>query len=178
MARLRGSPFPRRSGSQRRRVSWSLGPHGTFGGISSSAVVLAPINAQALLDDLTIVRIRGRLLVNLETAAGAGEGFEWAMAMAIVSENAAGIGVTAVPDPIADIGWDGWILYESGVIFARDASPLDEGGPAGSQLIELDSKAMRKLHLSDVLVAVFATTETGTSLMRPVLASRILSKLP
>ena len=149
-----------------------------MGGISSSSVTSSPVSAQALLDDLTIVRIRGRLLVNLETAAGAGEGFEWALGMCVVTENAAGIGVTALPDPLTDIGWDGWMLYESGLIFARDATPLDEGGPAGSQLIELDSKAMRKLHASDVLVALFATTETGTALMRPHLVSRLLSKLP
>ncbi len=43
----------------------------------------------------------------------------------------------------------------------------------------IDSKAMRKVHLSDVQVAVFETTEVGAgSTMFASYLSRVLTKLP
>ena len=177
MAHSRGSRFQKRS--VRRAVSWSLGPSGIITA-GDSAVALFGTAAAALLDDLTIVRVRGDLILNLTAAAGVNQGEEWAFGMCIVSENAAGIGVTAVPDPIGDIGWDGWFVYETGTLLARDATPLtDASGDNVIQRIKIDSKAMRKIHLTDVVVAVLGNAEIGgSSTMGGFLQSRMLAKLP
>ena len=174
MAHARHSRFQRNGA--RRRVSWSLGPSGTTGVLSATGTSIFPVAAQALTDDLTLVRTRGRLLVQLITATASG-GFQWAFGMCNVTENAAGIGVTAVPDPLDDIAWDGWFVYETGQQISVDASPSE--GAEGSQLfIVIDSKAMRKTHDTDVIVAVFAVTEVGTATMEANLMTRLLDKLP
>jgi len=177
MAHSRGSRFPRRTGAGR-RVTWNGGPQGTYGTINTSTVILSATSAEAAGDDLTIVRTRGRIILNLEVAGAAGQGFEWAFGMGIVSNNAFGIGVTAVPDPIADEAWDGWFVYEQGTLMSRDSTPLLDGIDSVSQLIVIDSKAMRKIHLTDVIVGVLGVVELGTSQMRAFLQTRILVKLP
>ena len=178
MGRIRRSSFPRTSGAVRRRSSWSGGPEGLLGAISTSSVTLFPTGAQALLNGLTHVRFRGELLLYITVAGGAAtEGFRWAFGVGIVSENAFGVGVTAVPDPIADIGWDGWLLYETGQL-ATSGSVLDQAAGNTVVRVPLDSKAMRKIKASDVMIGVLSTTEIGDgSVMNGHLSSRILAKL-
>ena len=120
------------------------------------------------------------MLLNLTAAAAGQQGETWAFGMCIVSQNAAGIGVSAVPDPIADMGWDGWFVYEQGTLLARDATPLvDESGPNVVQWVEIDSKAMRKIHLTDTVVGILGNAEIGgTSTMSAHLDTRMLAKLP
>ena len=166
----------RTNAGARRHVSWDLGPSGASGNLTTSSVVVFPVASQALTDDLTVVRLRGRLQVALSIAGSAGEGFSWAFGICNVTENAAAIGVTAVPDPQLDLAWDGWFVHEQGTLFARDSTPLDD--PNLMQHIVIDSKAMRKTHRTDVIIAVFGVTETGTATMRADLVSRLLDKLP
>ena len=128
------------------------------------------------MDDLTLVRTRGEIQISLVAASAAGEGIQWAFGMCVVTENAAGIGVTAVPDPIGDANWDGWFVHEEGVIFARDATPLDDPGLLVHRSI--DSKAMRKQHNTDVTIGVYAQVESGAITSRADVITRILDKLP
>ena len=174
MARSRSRRFPLTG--VRRKVSWSGGPVGQTAILTATSTVLFPNVAEAALDDLTIVRTRGQLMVQLITADAALAGFEWAFGMCVVSQNAAGIGVTAVPDPLSDIAWDGWFVYETGFAVSADASP-SEAAPGSQLAISIDSKAMRKMHLTDTIVGVFAVTEIGTATMQAALATRILVKL-
>ena len=174
------SRFQSRDGQGRRRkVSWSAGPNGAIATVITSTVSLFPNGAQSVLEDLTIVRIRGELLVYLSLAGGAkNEGYRWAFGMANVTENAFGIGVTAVPAPLTDIGWDGWMVHHQGQVLARGAA-LKDGSPTESQRVIIDSKAMRKVHNTDVLMAVFETTEVGAGAeMEASLVTRLLDKLP
>jgi len=179
VAHGRQSRFPQRSNASRRAVSWSNGPGGVLSGIVNSSSNLFPIAVQALLDDLTLVRTRGDLLVYLTVAGGAAnEGFEWAFGICNVTENAAGIGVTAVPDPIADVSWDGWFVYEKGRIVSRATTLVESDNVVNCQRVRIDSKAMRKIHDTDVLVAVIATTEAGEgAAMSAGLTTRVLDKL-
>jgi len=167
----------RRTSGSSRRVSWSLGPHGETGTLSAPSSALFTVSSQALIDDLTVIRTRGRLGVGLISAAAEGDGFRWAFGMANVSENAAGIGITAVPTPITDIAWDGWFVFETGTVFTEDSSPA-AASPSSTQIIEIDSKAMRKTHNTDVIVAVFEVVEIGTATMQAFLSTRLLDKLP
>ena len=176
MARPRNFQSPRGNVSQR-KVTWAVGPNGQTPLLSSGTNNLFPIAVQSIQDDQTIVRTRGSLLVQLVSASAGLEGFAWHFGMAIVTENAAGIGVTAVPDPLIDIAWDGWFVYETGHVVGVDATP-DEASPGSVQVIKIDSKAMRKIHASDVVVALFSVTEIGAATMQAALSTRLLFKLP
>ena len=178
MAHSRNGRFPRRAGASRRRVSWSLGPRGILSA-GDSAISLFSVSAESLLDDLTIVRTRGRLTMFLSGVGTANDGQRWAFGMCVVTQNAAGIGATAVPDPIADIGWDGWFVYETGTLVSGDTTPLTDPGQIAQAVIEIDSKAMRKLHLTDTVVGILGNAEIGaSSTMVAALDTRMLSKLP
>ena len=177
MAHVRRLRFPRGNGSKR-RVSWSNGPNGQTGSITADSSNLFSIGAVATLDDLTLVRTRGELLLALQVVGGAAqEGFTWAFGMCNVTENAFGVGITAIPDPQTDIAWDGWFVHEQGQLIAQGVA-LDESSMTTAQRVLIDSKAMRKTHESDVLVAVLGVSELGAgSTMFASLQSRVLDKL-
>ena len=81
-----------------------------------------PTAVTAVVDNLTVVRTRGSLVLQLNTASAINEGFQWALGICNVTQNAAGIGVTAVPDPFIDMAWDGWFVHEQGFLTATSAS--------------------------------------------------------
>jgi len=169
------SRFPRRN-SQRRKTSWAVGPTSNgFQTITASAVTLMTLGSQVLEDGLTLTRIRGELDLFIRTAATIGEGFHGAFGICYMAENAFGIGATAVPAPVADEFWNGWIWHRYFNVF-REIDP----GANGSAFVrlEIDSKAQRKEKASDVLVGVLDTTEVGTIVMDVTMRSRILVKLP
>ena len=174
MARLSPSRF--RTRTARRRVTWDQGPNGGTGAISVSGTTLFPTGAEAVVDDLTIVRTRGSLLLLIDSVAALGDGFSWAFGLCVVSNNAAGIGVTAVPEPLTDIAWDGWFYHDQGDLKGVTTSTTDNlGGKIDRRVV--DSKAMRKIHSTDVILAVLQVVETGTAVMRAFYRSRMLVKL-
>ena len=167
-----------RGSGVRRASSWTSGPFGLISAIAADSNNLFPTNQQAVDSGLTIVRTRGEFLAYLTTSGGAAtEGFRWAFGMCVVTANAAGIGVTAVPNPIDDIGWDGWLVYETGQI-ATMFTGFGEASPTQSVRVRIDSKAMRKFKETDVLVGVLGVFEQGAgSIMAAHLSSRVLLKL-
>ncbi len=179
MPRSRRSSFRRTSGGIRRLTSWNNGPNGQIAAISADSNNLFPVIQQALQDGITIVRTRGELLVYLSVVGGAAtEGFRWALGFAIVTENVFGVGATALPDPIVDAGWDGWLVYDTGWISTM-STDLQQASPTQSARVQIDSKAMRKMKNTDGLVAMFAVDEQGDgSQMNAQLTSRFLFKLP
>ena len=180
----RGSRFPRTSGvGQRRKTAWTEGPFGRAT-LSVAGSTLYATGQQAIVDGLTIVRIRGDFNAGLTSAAAVADGFDRiGVGMCIVNENAFGVGVTAIPSPLADMSWDGWIWHRTlslvgmGIIAggAADDAPL---APAAARF-EIDGKAMRKWKNTDVLVGVVEVAdEIGTATIRTMLVSRVLAKLP
>ena len=184
MAFLRGSRSPRIvAPSLRRKTSWQEGPFGRATLSVASSTVLATGQA-AQEDGLTIVRIRGELIVALTSAVAVADGYDrCAAGICIVSENAAGVGITAIPTPVTDLAWDGWMWHSS---FAMMGAGIIAGGaaddaPLGTAFLRLpiDSKSMRKIKNTDVLLAVVETTDlVGGATARFVLNSRVLVKLP
>ena len=175
MARLRGSRFQRTSGP-RRQSSWQEGPFGQVVGVSGSSNNIFTTSQQIVAEGLTLVRTRGQLMVQLVTADALSKGFQYAFGVCMVSENAAGIGVTAVPSPLTDVAWDGWFVYETGWVLAVDSSVSETLGPA-SHVIDIDSKAMRRLKTTDVMLAMLEVVEIGTCTMHASYSSRMLVKL-
>ncbi len=106
--------------------------------------------------DETIVRFRGLLSIISDQVA-ASEEVHGAIGVAIVSEDAFNVGITAVPTPIADIQSDAWMVWQPfahSILFLQtDASGtvITEGGQTN---VVIDSKAMRKIHTDERAVVV------------------------
>jgi len=173
----RGSRF-RTSGSTRRQTSWDFGPSGSLSLTAAGAAIFATA-AQAVGSGLTIIRTRGELLLNISSIAAALDGFpRLAAGICIVSENAFGVGVTAVPTPLTDIAWDGWLWHSIGGCFGLVSGNF---GLEGCQTVrwEIDSKAMRKIKDTDIMIGVIELgTEVGTATLLADLSTRVLLKIP
>ena len=169
------SRYPRRS-SVRRKTSWAVGP--TSSGvqtITAPSVTLMTLGSQVLEDGLTLTRIRGELDLAIRTADADGSGMHGAFGICYMTENAFGIGSTAVPDPVADEFWNGWIWHRYWSVFEQLTGSTNG---YGFVRLEIDSKAQRKEKAADVLVGVLTVAEVGTIVMDVVMRSRILVKLP
>ena len=106
------SGFIMRSGGRKRETIW-------FGGAPFSAAVattgvnlVTSLNAAALaLRPFTIVRTRGVLRFSSDQEA-ATESWGGSFGMAVVSDQASAVGVTAVPTPTTENSSDLWFVYE------------------------------------------------------------------
>ena len=180
MAHARRSRFQSRGVSSRRRVGWNAGPTQVPLNLSAAGASLWATGAQALLDGLTIVRIRGQFTLAITTTTTVLDGFHRiGLGICNVTENAFNAGVASVPQPLTDIGWDGWMWHQI-VSRMTGFSTTEAGrGPMEAVRMEIDTKAMRKTRDTDVLVGVLEMgTEVGTSTVQFQASTRILDKLP
>ena len=176
MAHGRATRFQRTSGV-RRQTTWDIGPGGSVGATAASST-LFPLAVIASIDGLTVVRTRGELNLALSVITAPLDGFgRIGAGICIVSENAASVGVTAVPSPLADQGWNGWLWYWTGSLFGPSATVANAGGPANARVV-IDSKAMRKQKNTDVMVAVLEVAdEVGAAVLTAKMNARQLLKL-
>ena len=176
MARSRGfSQVPRR------RKTWEQGPGGQAvqTQISGSTALLLVSGAQAVVDGLTLMRLRGSLTLAVNTVSATLSGFSYAFGIGITTDEAFTTGgVTSVPDPDADSAWDGWIWWHSGALKAISGTLADGvNASALHERIPVDSKAMRKLRLGDVIFAVIKPLEASTATLNTHFDSRVLVAL-
>jgi len=138
------------------------------------------VGQQALEDGLTLVRIRGQFTVCITATTTIGDGFQrFGLGICIVSENAFGVGATAIPAPLTDVGWDGWMWHYLGGQL-RGFSTTELGvAPMEAVRVEIDTKAMRKIKESDIVVGVIELgSEVGASTLEFAAETRMLFKLP
>ena len=172
MPRTRAGFHPVRG--PRRKKGWDSGPGGTAAlALSSSSSAILGSGLQVLVDGQTLIRTRGLFSLVGLTAAAVGDGFQGAFGIGIVSENAFGVGITAVPTPITDVGWDGWLFHH----FVSAHAAQNAGSDAANQHFMVDSKAMRKIKATDVIVAVLEVIEIGTASASVFFDSRVLQAL-
>ena len=162
--------------AQKRAVSWSEGPTGTHS-ITANQSTLFTTGQQALVD-LTVVRIRGELLLGLGAVDALLSGFpRIAFGLCNVTENAFNAGVTSIPTPLTDIAWDGWMYHWVGSLRAIANATLANAEGLTNMRLVVDTKAMRKMHATDVTCAVIETAgEVGTVTLAADLSSRMLDK--
>ena len=185
MAPHRGS-FPARSRSLRRKTSWALGPGGTSVlVITASQSSILGAGSQPLVDGLTMVRLRGELLLRLSLASAVTGGFTGAFGVGLSTVAAFAIGVTALQTPLTDEDWDGWLYHRyfalgpGGVIDNSAAADADQVNATSAALrLEVDSKAMRKIPEGTNIFAAIEVVEFGTATMEADFNSRILVKIP
>ena len=188
---LRQSRFRMSSGrSQRRKTSWSLGPktgaNGTGIAVVASGSTMGGIGAQAVLDGITVVRIRGELLFTISTASALEDGMFGAFGIGIAFNPAFTAGIGSVPTPISEEFQDNWFYHRYFTCIANGAiSAAGVSLSAGQQdptsaciRVEVDSKAMRKLNIGDTIYAALEVTEVGTVTARWAFNSRMLVKQP
>ena len=137
--------------------------------------MLFSVGRQATVDGLTIVRTRGNMLVRLQVSDGVASGMLFGFGMCVVTENAFGIGITAVPHPLVDEDWNGWFVHWQGQLAGSSLS--SEG--VSTKRLEIDSKAMRKIKNTDVIIGVMESAgEVGSVTLAIDFISRVLFKLP
>jgi len=126
----------------------TLSPNGTLfaGSLNAAALALRPF---------TIVRVRG--LINLRSdQASAIEDVQIGWGLAVVSDQASAIGITALPTPITDQASDLWFAFA----FASASRLFLTSGGQDSQTFVIDSKAMRKVEDGEDMVE---TVENGSA---------------
>ncbi len=174
MPRSRGFRSQTISAHAKRRTGWDEGPQGVVSTTTNNVNVFS-IAQIATEDGLTVVRTLGDLLVRLTTSDAITSGFNWGFGMCIVSQNAAGVGASAIPAPLDDVAWEGWFVHHQGT--CKGTISVGEG-PAAVR-VAINSKAMRKLGETDTIVAMFQSeNEVGAATLNADLVSRILLKLP
>ena len=116
----------------------------------SGGVLTYVLNAAGLvLRPFTIIRTHMDFML-ISDQAVAIENQACAFGLAVVSEEAVAVGVTAIPTPVSSNGSDLWFLYQ--VMFAKESNLTDRSQPAN--FYSVDSKAMRKVEDGSELVGV------------------------
>jgi len=171
--------FPRRSPSLR---SWSATNDGVkFAPLQGSLVPGAQGNTgtpvvfigAAGTQDFTVLRTRGFWqAVNADTSPQPSDQIQVSVSLGVIPEVA---GQSAFPTPIVDADWDGWFLHQTIML----AIPGSTGGT--DQILNqfIDSKAMRKVHGGDSIIASFDSFNVNgtTSLVNFAFWARFLLKL-
>ena len=145
----------------RRLTSWELGPGGTTELLTTAAgAFFVGSVTSPLVPGLTMVRLRGKFNAFLKNVSGAiGDGFSGAFGIGIATDAAVAIGITAVPTPITEQAWNGWLYWRAFYVHAATAVFSDGvNSPLMMQDFEVDSKAMRKIAIEESIYAVIATS--------------------
>ena len=180
MARARG--FQHRSNrSQRRKTSWGIGPEAD--GLSFTANLTPQSLAGIILtteEQATITRIRGMLRWTLIATTVSAGGFRAAVGFGIVNSEAFATGVGAMPSPIGDVDWDGWMYHQFADVRSITTTLADGANAASASVLqEIDVKSQRILHSDNVLMGVAEVqSEVGTATLRLDLDTRVLFILP
>jgi len=126
-----------------------------------------------------LVRIRGYLKARVITGNTAVAGFQGAFGIGIINEAAFAAGAGSSENPVDDADWNGWIYHR---FFAVNliTPTIADGVNAASVAFEteIDSKAMRKLKVGDVLFAEVQVVEADIAGLEVQHDSRFLVKLP
>ena len=180
MPRSRGYSSVPRGHSTRRRSGWEEGPFSAVTALSTAGMTLWGTGQTAGEDGLTIVRMRGEVLLFLSTVTTILDGFQsFAMGIGIVSDRAFAAGGASVPAPLTTVEWEGWLWHHMGAGLAGLSTTEVAQGPSDAIRIPIDSKAMRKVGSDEtVFGAIELGTEVGTAVAQFSARTRMLIKLP
>ncbi len=158
--------------TQRRKMTW-IGFNLSVTVPASSVVLMGTFNAAALGDrPFTIVRTRAMLHVLSDQAAVTESPFGAIGAM-IISDQASAVGITAIPDPVANSDAP-WFLWEPWSLQFNFLSSVGFDANAGYSRM-IDSKSMRKVNDNEDLAIVATNSVAEGAIVRFI--GRMLIKL-
>jgi len=171
----------------RRRSEWGLGPGGSaITQLTGTGSVFLGSGIVSSTLPITVVRIRGELLLFLSSATAALDGYTGAFGIGRVATSAFSAGITAVPTPVAEQSWEGWLYHRYFSITA--ATPMDGQAATDTDVlnnvtaalrIEVDTKAMRKLEEDEqTIYAALEAVEVGGATLKMFFDSRMLALMP
>ncbi len=138
---------------------------------AATAVLLGTANAGLLaLRPFTIIRTRGQIICSADGVA-ASEEPQIVFGSIVVTDSAAAIGITAIPDPVSNVDGD-WFVYEdcpNGFLNDVDGNTVWKNYP-------FDSKAMRKVGADDDIALVGANRSAADGGVL-IVSGRMLLKL-
>ena len=143
------------SKSQKRKTEWSVYDNSGYVNVASGGATI--LSGLFFEDPGTLVRTRGMISVKAQSYA-ADIDIIGAFGLAIVSQEAFNVGVTAVPEPFTDSDWGGWMVIQAFAVHLQQVT--NAGLLLGSWQFEIDSKAMRKVEPNSAVVVV-AESSTG-----------------
>ena len=156
----RKSGFILRAGVMRRETLWlASGPLSLTIATADTALLATTLSTVGLaLIPFTVTRTIVTLWQRSD-ALGSAEFQQLFYGQCVVSEQAAAIGVTAVPTPAGDASSDLWFvhMFQSSDINSRGT---DGGASNGVQMIQ-DSRAQRKVEDGEQLISVVETGPNG-----------------
>jgi len=137
----------------KRVTTWIAAFHTTGTVSSAGGLLLFSLGAVALaLRPFTIVRSRFIVQISSDQQA-ATETQAAAFGMAVVSDAASAVGVTAMPTPVTEMSSDFWFVHQNLLSEFRLITAAGFMEPS-SRLYEIDSKAMRKVDVGEDVVGV------------------------
>ncbi len=149
MARRHRSTFQR---GPRRATDWSASVSlaGAVNVAASTAAILEVFIP--IIGGETLIRTRGMFTVGSDQSSG-DEIQIGAFGICVVTEQAATVGITAVPHPSSDAAWGGWVVHQ---YYAARTEFLSAVGfqPNTWHRFPIDSKGMRKIDEDERLIVV------------------------
>jgi len=125
----------------------------------TGATLLSTLNAAAAaLLPFTIVRTRIEAMIRSDQTA-ASEDQVLNFGMAVVSGEAAAVGITAIPTPVAEQGSDLFFVHQ----IMMNTVQIGAAGIQPYNTYTIDSKAMRKVSTSEDVVVVAEIDATANS---------------
>jgi len=172
----------RQRGSFRGRVSVPKGRawEETPGGGASTAVSVAGTGILGAgrtptVSEVTILRTRGRFMIQLADPNAAGDEMRLTAGIGIVSSDAFAAGAGSMPDPLTDIAypwmwWDTWFLKPGS---ATVGNPQPQSSVQSNMVV--DVKAMRKVGIDQTIALIFEVTDVvGTPVANIAFDGRLL----
>jgi len=173
--------FRQKRVAARRRTAWDNGPGGTSAEVISTSIrAIVGLGVSPNLDGITFARIRGVLDLLLTSTSVAAGGFSGAFGIGIATLTAfTDIGVTAIPTPITQQSWEGWLYWKAFSVLSATATIADGANASAiHRSIEVDTKAMRKAGEEMIVYSVIETVEVGVAVMQVSFNSRALVFMP
>ena len=160
----------------RRITDWGFGPGGSaVTTISGTATLILGSGIAPVSEGFTVVRTRGSFQAFLRLVDAVNGGFHCGVGIGVTSDKAFGVGATAVPGPLSEMEWDGWMYHRIFDLHAPTAT-FDGAENQGQVQIEIDSKAMRKMDAAQVMFMALETVESGTATASIFAETRVLVK--
>ncbi len=146
--------------SAKRQTSWfELQPQRNSFSSAGGTILFSLTAAELALRPFTVVRTR--LLVSIESDQLIADEIQiGALGLAVVSDQANAVGVTAVPTPITDMASDLWFVHQLMYNSLGFATAVGFNPKMNTEYV-IDSKAMRKVDIGQEIVVVGELSAAG-----------------